>query len=228
MTQQMSSVMVVIPAYNEGTVVGGVVERVRQVCPNVVVVDDGSSDGTGDAARRAGAYVVRHSINLGQGAALQTGLTFALRSGAEAIVTFDADGQHDPADIETLVAALSQHNVEMALGSRFAGHAVDMPGSRRLLLHAARCVNRVLTGLMLSDAHNGARAFSRKAAEHIRITQSGMAHATEIVAQIARHKLTFVEVPVTVHYTAYSLAKGQKLSNSVHILMDLFLSGLQR
>ena len=224
----MSGVTVVIPAYNESTVVREVIERVSRVCPSVVVVDDGSSDATGEQARLAGALVVRHAINLGQGAALQTGILCALKRGAEFVVTFDADGQHDPADIVPLVEALRRGNADVALGSRFAGTAVDMPKSRRLMLHAARCVNFVLTGLMLSDAHNGVRAFTRAAAARIRIHQAGMAHATEIVAQIARHKLAYVEVPVTVHYTAYSLEKGQRLSNSFHILMDLFLSGLQR
>jgi polyprenyl-phospho-N-acetylgalactosaminyl synthase len=224
----MSGVTVVIPAYNESTVVREVIERVSRVCPSVVVVDDGSSDATGEQARLAGALVVRHAINLGQGAALQTGILCALKRGAEFVVTFDADGQHDPADIVPLVDALRRGNADVALGSRFAGTAVDMPKSRRLMLHAARCVNFVLTGLMLSDAHNGVRAFTRAAAARIRIQQAGMAHATEIVAQIARHKLAYVEVPVTVHYTPYSLEKGQRLSNSFHILMDLFLSGLQR
>jgi polyprenyl-phospho-N-acetylgalactosaminyl synthase len=228
MTEDTRKVMIVIPAYNESTVVGSVVERVRRVCPAVVVVDDGSSDGTGDVARVAGATVVRHAINLGQGAALQTGITYALRAGATHIVTFDADGQHDPGDIDTLVSALVDARVDVALGSRFAGTTVDMPRSRRALLQVARLVNFALTGLMLSDAHNGVRAFSRHAAEQLHIYQSGMAHATEIVAQIARRRLRFVEVPVTVHYTEYSLAKGQKLSNSFHILMDLLLSGLQR
>lgn len=228
MTIDMTGVAVVIPAYNEGTVVREVVERVRLVCAHVVVVDDGSSDTTGDQARAAGAIVVRHAINLGQGAALQTGILCALRRGAEYIVTFDADGQHDPADIATLVTALRGGSTDVALGSRFSGTALDMPQSRRVMLHAARCLNFVLTGLMLSDAHNGVRAFTRSAASRIRIHQAGMAHATEIVAQIARLKLRIVEVPVTVHYTAYSLEKGQKLSNSFHILIDLFLSGLQR
>lgn len=224
----LSTTIVVIPAYNEGTVVHGVVDRVRRVCANVVVVDDGSADNTAESAKLAGATVVRHAINLGQGAALQTGILCALDRGARYIVTFDADGQHDPDDIGRLVSALEGEKFDVALGSRFAGMAVNMPTSRRWMLHAARAANFFLTGLMLSDAHNGARAFTRSAARKIRIRQAQMAHATEIIAQVAQHQLSFVEVPVTIRYTDYSLEKGQKLSNSFNILVDLLLRGLRR
>ena len=222
------SVFVVIPALNEASVVGDVIEQVRRVCPNVVLVNDGSSDETALRARLAGARVISHAINLGQGAALQTGITYALRLGASHIVTFDADGQHDPKQIPSLIQSLDDNGADVALGTRFKGSTIDMPMARRLLLQAACWVNFALTGLRLSDAHNGLRAFTRAAAERLRLRQAGMAHATEIVAQVARLQLKYVEVPVTIRYTAYSLAKGQKLSNSVHILVDLLLKGLSR
>ncbi len=221
-------VFVVIPALNEVTVIGDVIAGVRQYCPNVVLVDDGSNDGTGDAARAAHAHVVRHPINLGQGAALQTGITYALTIGAKYVVTFDADGQHEPADIPVLIETLKREHAEVALGSRFKGVAIGMSFHRRLLLQTARFVNFCFTGLKLSDAHNGMRALSRKAASKIQLRQAGMAHATEIVREIHDHKLTFVEVPVTIRYTAYSMAKGQKLSNSINIVLDLVLRGLLR
>jgi glycosyltransferase involved in cell wall biosynthesis len=225
---QNDRVFVVIPALNEGTVIGEVVRGVRQGWPQVVVVDDGSTDDTGSQAMAAGASVVRHAVNLGQGAALQTGITYALRLGASHIVTFDADGQHDPQDIGALVAALEHSQAEVALGTRFRGTVVGMPWHRRVLLQAARLVNYAFTGLRLSDAHNGVRVLTRSAASQLRLRQPGMAHATEIIAQVARLGLSHVEVPVTIRYTAYSLAKGQKLGNSVHILLDLLLRGLIR
>ncbi|SFL87632.1 glycosyltransferase family 2 protein [Variovorax sp. OV329] len=221
------SVFVVIPALNEASVVGEVIEQVRRVCPNVVLVNDGSSDETALRARLAGARVISHAINLGQGAALQTGITYALRLGASHIVTFDADGQHDPKQIPALIQSLAG-GADVALGTRFKGSTIDMPMARRTLLRVACWVNFALTGLHLSDAHNGLRAFTRAAAERLRLRQAGMAHATEIVAQVARLRLKYIEVPVTIRYTAYSLAKGQKLSNSVHILVDLLLKGLLR
>lgn len=227
MSNALDSVYVVIPALNEATVVGDVIEQVRRICPNVVLVNDGSSDDTAMRARLAGAKVVSHAINLGQGAALQTGITHALRLGASHVVTFDADGQHDPREIPTLIDSLSD-GAEVALGSRFKGEAIGLPLKRRVLLQAACWVNFMLTGLHLSDAHNGLRAFTRSAAQRLQLRQAGMAHATEIVAQVARHRMRYVEVPVTIRYTAYSLAKGQKLGNSVHILVDLLLKGLLR
>jgi glycosyltransferase involved in cell wall biosynthesis len=192
-----------------------------------VLVNDGSTDDTAARARLAGAKVVSHAINLGQGAALQTGITYALRLGASHIVTFDADGQHDPRQIATLIQSLGP-GFDVALGSRFKGTTIDMPLKRRIVLRTACWVNYALTGLQLSDAHNGLRAFTRSAAQRLSLRQAGMAHATEIVAQVARHRLKYVEVPVTIRYTAYSLAKGQKLSNSVNILIDLLLKGLLR
>lgn len=221
------SVFVVIPALNEAEVVGDVIEQVRRECPNVVLVNDGSTDDTAARAQRAGARVISHAINLGQGAALQTGITYALRLGATHIVTFDADGQHDPRQIATLIQSLGP-GFDVALGSRFKGTTIDMPLKRRVVLQVACWVNYVLTGLRLSDAHNGLRAFTRSAAQRLSLRQAGMAHATEIVAQVARHRMKYVEVPVTIRYTAYSLAKGQKLSNSVNILIDLLLKGLLR
>ena len=133
----VTSLWVVIAAYNEATVIAGVVANVRGAGYPVIVVDDGSSDTTGDVAEAAGALVVRHPINLGQGAALQTGLEFALSSGAEIIVTFDGDGQHRVADIEVLAAALRRHNADFALGSRFLGDTSNQPLSRRIMLKLA-------------------------------------------------------------------------------------------
>ncbi len=223
----MIPVMVVMPAYNECTVIAAVVAQVLQVCPNLLVVDDGSSDGTAEVARGAGAIVVRHAINLGQGAALQTGILHALDKGAQTIVTFDADGQHDPSDIKALVTALDS-GFGAALGSRFAGKTLGMPAQRRLVLQAARWVNYAITGVKLSDAHNGIRALSRSAALNLHLREAGMAHATEIIGQLARAKVKIVEVPVTIHYSAYSLAKGQKLTNALRILLDLMMRGLQK
>ena len=225
---QRGSTYVVIPAFNEGAVVSEVVAGVVRFCPDVVVVDDGSRDGTGALAEAAGAKVVQHAINLGQGAALQTGITYALGRGCRYVVTFDADGQHDPQEIPTLIEALERSGAAVALGSRFKGAAVGISGPRRLALQTARWINFFFTGLRLSDAHNGLRAFTREAAARLHIRQSGMAHATEIIAQVSKQKLSFVEVPVTIRYTDYSVSKGQKLSNSLHILLDLLLRGLLR
>jgi glycosyltransferase involved in cell wall biosynthesis len=220
-------VWVVIAAYNEARVIARVVGEVVRRGYRVVVVDDGSSDETAERAAGASA-VVRHPINLGQGAALQTGIDFALQQGAEFVVTFDADGQHRAADIEPLVAALREAPADFALGSRFLGHTVALPAGRRLLLRAATLFTQLTTGLRLTDTHNGLRAMTRRGAGRIHLRQNRMAHASEILAQIATCGLPYVEVPVRIEYTAYSLAKGQRLGDALGILFDLFARRLYR
>ena len=219
---------VICAAYNEAAMIGRVVSELRRAGYRTVVVDDGSADATGPIAAAAGAHVVTHPLNLGQGAALQTGMGYALSRGAEVLVTFDADGQHRVADIRRLVEALARERADFALGSRFLGEAQDLPPLRRLILRAATVFTRLTTGLRLTDSHNGLRALTRRGAAAIRLRQNRMAHASEILAEIARSRLPYVEVPVSIEYTAYSLAKGQRLSDSVLILLDLLAQGLTR
>jgi glycosyltransferase involved in cell wall biosynthesis len=219
---------VICAAYNEATAIGRVVTELGRTGHQVIVVDDGSRDATADVAAAAGAHVVVHPINLGQGAALQTGIDYALAQGADVLVTFDADGQHRVSDIARLVDALRQARADFALGSRFLGQTSNLPRLRRWLLKAATVFTRVTTGLRLTDSHNGLRAFTRKGAAAIRLRQNRMAHASEILVEIARSGLRYVEVPVTIEYTAYSLAKGQHIGDSVTILLDLFAQELYR
>lgn len=221
-------IVVVIAAYNEAPVIASVVADVRRASYPAMVVDDGSTDATGEIAARAGAFVVTHPVNLGQGAALQTALDFALAQGADVIVTFDADGQHRAADIAPLIAALAANKADYALGSRFLGGAVNLPRKRRLMLAAATWFTRLTTGLDLTDTHNGLRAMTRRGASRIRLKQNRMAHASEILHQIAQSGLAYVEVPVTIEYSAYSLGKGQTLSESLAILIDLFARRMHR
>lgn len=225
---QNESVWVVVAAYHEAPVIGRVVaDLIRHRYP-VVVVDDGSRDDTGRRASLAGATVITHAVNLGQGAALQTGIQFALGRAADYIVTFDADGQHRASDIATLLDSLRTQSADFALGSRFLGHAPAMPLARRALLKAATWFTRFATGLQLTDTHNGLRAMTRRGAGHIALRQNRMAHASELLHQIAQSGLRYVEVPVTIEYSAYSLAKGQRLSDSLRILVDLSAQRLHR
>lgn len=214
-------VWVIIPAFNEDRMISSVVREVKEVYANVIVVDDASSDRTAAVARSAGARVLQHPINLGQGASLQTGFEFALAAGASHIVTFDADGQHQITDVPRMLETLITSGADIALGSRFLGNAIGMSQSRRWLLRAATLFTKLTTGLSLSDCHNGLRVLTAKGARTLSLRQNRMAHASEILGGIKRHRLSFVEVPVTISYTDYSRQKGQAFSDAFVICRDL-------
>ncbi len=209
---------VVIAAYNEAAVVRGVVSDVVAEGWSVVVVDDGSTDETAANARVPGGVVLKHSINLGQGAALQTGIEFAMRRGAEAIVTFDADGQHLVSDIPTLIGALERADV--VLGSRGLGRVVGASAARRVFLRLAALVSNLMSGMSLTDAHCGLRAFRASMMPKLRMQQERMAHASELLSLIQKSRARVVEVPVEVRYTAYSKQKGQSGLQAIRILFD--------
>ena len=216
------AVWVVVPLFNEETVIGEVVRGLRARFGTVVCVDDGSADGSAAAAEEAGARVVRHPHNLGQGAALQTGISYALaHPGAEWIVTFDADGQHRVDDAEEMVRRGREEGLAIVLGSRFLDDRTRPGALKTLVLKTAVWVTNLGTRMRLTDAHNGLRALRRDAAERLSLQQDRMAHATEIVVQLGRSGLPWAEHPVHVVYTDYSRAKGQSLLNSVNILVDL-------
>jgi polyprenyl-phospho-N-acetylgalactosaminyl synthase len=217
-------IWVIIPAFNEARVIASVVGPLVQRGYKVLVVDDGSSDETYHVSSLAGACVLRQVVNIGQGASLQTGITFALRAGAQFICTYDADGQHDPDDVKTLAEYLGQSNADVALGSRFLGHAENLPWSKWLVLRAAVFFTGMHTGLHLTDTHNGLRLMTAEAARTIRLKQPRMAHASEILATIAKLHLKYVEVPVNISYTKYSNQKGQSVFDSVKILFDLLIA----
>lgn len=221
-----SDVYVVVPAYNEAGMIGRVVADLRSTFEHVVVVDDGSNDDTGEVARESGALVVRHSINRGQGAALQTGITFALRLGASVLVTFDADGQHRVEDVRRMIDMIREGSCDVCLGSRFLDRAsiAEIPPARRLLLRGAIWFTRIMSGLPVTDAHNGLRALTRSAAERIEIRLDRMAHASEIVDCIRRGGLRVKECPVTVHYSSYSRQKGQSGLGAIRIAIEYVMS----
>lgn len=209
--------------YNESAVIGSVIDTLRREFAHIVCVDDGSTDGSQGAARAAGAVVVQHPINLGQGAALQTGIDYAMADpDLGCIVTFDADGQHRVDDARLMVDRVLDDEVDLVLGSRFLDGRTRLTAAKAVMLRAAALQMRLATGLTLTDAHNGLRAFNPRVGGQIRLTQNRMAHASEFIHQVARMQPRWVEHPVEIVYSQYSKSKGQPLLNSVNILADLF------
>jgi glycosyltransferase involved in cell wall biosynthesis len=223
-----NEVGVVVRMYNEASRVGTVVAELRQHFGLVVCVDDGSSDGSGEVASAAGATVVRHAQNLGGGAALETGFSY-IRSRRDITwcLTFDADGQHRVEDALAMVRCAREERVDVVLASRFSGSATNMPWTRRAVLRCGTAFTRWANHLDVSDTHNGLRVFRRDALLRFRITHTGMAYASEIMAAIQRHSLTWTEVPVTILYDEYSLAKGQSSLNAINIVYDLTMARLR-
>lgn len=222
-----NNVFVVVPAWNEEKQIINVLRDLKKQVKNIIVVDDCSTDKTYQAARSEGVIALKHLINRDQGAALQTGIDYALAHGAEIIVTFDADGQHDAREISRMIQPIIDGEAEITLGSRFINNShVGLPLFRRYLLRAGILFTYLLSGIKLTDTHNGFRAISRRAAEQLRITEDGKAHASEIIDQIAKKKIKFVEVPVTIHYTDYSRGKGQSSLNAINIAARMIFSKL--
>jgi polyprenyl-phospho-N-acetylgalactosaminyl synthase len=217
-------VWLVIPLYNEGTVIGDVVREARRTFPHVVCVDDGSSDDGAAQAAAAGAVVVRHPVNLGQGAALQTGFEYALSvPGMRWVVTYDADGQHQVDDVVVMLAMARDEDLDVVFGSRFLDDRTEAGFLKGVVLKLAVGYTNLTTRTRLTDAHNGLRVMSRDVVARVEITQNRMAHASELVHQIGHMGIRYGESPVHILYTDYSRSKGQSLWNAVNILADLIL-----
>lgn len=219
-----SDTWLIIPCYNEGQVIQGVIENARAVFPNIVAVNDGSHDDSAYRIHAGGAHLVNHPVNLGQGASIQTGVEYARQQpGARYFVTFDADGQHQVKDVIRMVQRLRTEPLDIIVGTRFGRPKSDhdqVPWIKRLVLQTVVLLSRKTRKLGLTDAHNGLRAFNRRVADELNIRMNGMSHASEIVSQIVDNQWRVSEEPVDILYTEYSISKGQSLINGVNILAD--------
>lgn len=214
----------IVPCYNEGPVIRDVLANARETFPNIVAVNDGSKDDSAEGIHAAGAWLVNHPVNLGQGAAIQTGIEFArAQPGAKYFVTFDADGQHQVHDVVRMVDRLRNEDVDIIVGTRFGeGEKKDsqVPWIKRVVLRTAVMLSPTTRRLKLSDAHNGLRVFNKRVADDMNIRMNGMSHASEIVSAIDHNGWRVSEEPVDILYTEYSMSKGQSLINGVNILAD--------
>ena len=217
-----SDTWLIVPCYNEGSVIFDVLSRARETFPNIVAVNDGSRDDSAAQIRAAGAHLVNHPVNLGQGAAIQTGVEYArAQPGAQFFVTFDADGQHQEKDVVRMIERLRSEPVDILVGTRFAGQDnSQVPWIKRMVLKTVVMLSPSSRKLGLTDAHNGLRAFNKRVADEMNIRMNGMSHASEIVSMIDKQGWRVGEEPVDILYTEYSMSKGQSLINGVNILAD--------
>ena len=220
-------VWLIVPCFNEGAVIEEVLRSARGTFPNIVAVDDGSADNSAAAIHRAGAHLVRHPVNLGQGAAIQTGVEYArAQPGARYFVTFDADGQHQVKDVLAMVERVRSEPVDIVVGTRFGRPRRDddqVPLIKRLVLRTVVLLSPRTRRLGLTDAHNGLRVFNRRVAEDLNLRMNGMSHASEFVELMDSRGWRVAEQPVDILYTEYSMSKGQSLLNGINILSDGFV-----
>ena len=217
------NVAIIIPVFNEGPVIAQVIKDTMVEFPNVVCVNDGSTDNSSEQIESTDAILIEHPLNLGQGASLQTGIEYAFsREDIDYFVTFDADGQHRIEDVNNMIQFLRNNpEFDIVLGSRFLGKAENISKVKKIVLKAAIFFSNVTSGLKLTDAHNGLRVFNRHVAQTLNITMNDMAHASEIIEKIKQNNYSYKELPCTIVYTDYSKAKGQSVINAINISFDL-------
>ena len=229
--RQVPTVVIVMPAFNEAAVIGTVLSRIPAKIDTFntvpIVVDDGSADATGDIARKAGAHVIRHMANLGVGAATITGLRAAKQIEADIIVTMDADGQHDPAEVERLVQCLIDGPFDVVIGSRLRSRN-GMPLTRFAANLLLNLVTFVVYGKIVSDSQSGFKVFSKQALAAIDLNSSGYEICSEIIGEIYRKNLRYKSVPIRAVYTRYSRAKGQHFLNGINLILGLFIRLMRR
>ena len=220
--KEESSIYIIVPAYNEEACIANVINDLKKHgYNNMIVIDDGSTDDTAGIAMRNNAIVLSHPINLGQGSAIQTGLEYAISSGADIIITFDSDGQHMASDIKDLIKPIIDGEADVSLGSRFLSKDSNTPWVKKVMLKGGTILLFLMYGIMLTDTHNGLRALTVEAASKMRLESRGMEHASEIIEKIKLEKIRYVEVPVKIRYTDYSIKKGQRISKSLNILFKM-------
>ncbi len=221
-----SDIAIVVPIYNEEHIVKEFFTNLKKTRPNdtIIAVDDASTDASSKILNDlSGIYLLTHELNLGQGAALQTGIVFARTLNLKYAVTIDSDGQHNPNEIELFEKTIKKYNCDIVLGSRFLGNTINMSKTKRILLKLSIFFTMLTTGIKLTDSHNGFRIIDISN-QNFNITQNRMSHASEIIEMIQKYNLTYKEVPCTVVYNDYTVQKGQKVSNIINILLEIFFN----
>lgn len=210
--------LVCIPAYNEEKTISDVVKSAKQYADQVIVCNDGSTDKTEELARQAGAQVITHKKNQGYGAAIISLFDYARSQNADVMITIDGDGQHDSSQIPVLLDTISQHNVDVVIGSRFLDKNTNTPGYRKRGIKIITSAANYGTNFSVSDSQSGFRAYSKNAIDAIHPTEQGMSVSTEILLKISNKGLSLAEVPITVSYTG-DTSEQHPVPHGIAVLM---------
>ncbi|MCL4385656.1 MAG: glycosyltransferase family 2 protein [Actinobacteria bacterium] len=217
-------IYIIIPAYNEASLIPTVLnDLINNGYKNIIVVDDGSTDNTSGIVKNFNVDLIKHPVNMGPGAAIKTGIDYALLKNAKIMITFDADGQHLAKDIPNLISPIINNQAEITLGNRFINNMSNVPVFKKIILKLGAFLMFLMYGILSSDSHNGLKAISKSAALKINIKSNGWEYCSEIIEEIMLKKIKYIEVPVTVNYSDYSIKKGQKIYNSFYIVSKMFL-----
>jgi len=213
---------IVLPAKDEGTRIEAVIADIKKEgYRNIVVVDDGSTDNTARISAYAGATVIRHKINLGAGAATQTGISHAISKGAHYIVTLDADQQHYPSDITTLVNKLVDDKLDVVIGNRFMG-GNKIPFTREILNGVGNIVSFMASGIWIHDSQSGFKVMSASFAKKSPLVSAGYEFCIEIIRYMKMHKANYAEVPIKVMYSKETMEKGQNIGHGLKMISRIF------
>lgn len=224
-----SDVAIIIPVYNEADMVGTVIQDVLKYFKNIICVNDGSKDDSVRVIVEAGGTLVDHPINLGAGAATQTGVDYALQNpNTQYFITIDADGQHDIKDAVKMLDHLKKHNLDIVFGSRFKGSVENIAPIKRAFLKLAAVFSSRASGINLTDPHIGLRVFNRNFAENLKLTLPDFTHASEVINRVGEGAFKYDEIAASVVYSDYSKAKGQPMLNAINIAIDLFFHRISK
>jgi glycosyltransferase involved in cell wall biosynthesis len=213
---------IIIPAKDEEPRLGKVLEQVIGMgYSNIVIVDDGSVDETSNIARAYDVTVLNHRLNLGAGAATQTGIHWALKQGADVLVTMDGDTQHDAEYIPELVSKLVNDSLDLVIGSRFLEKDPEIPVSRLFYNKIANVITWILTGMSVSDSQSGMRVMTADFARKSELHWNGFEFCIEQLRYARRHGAKIGESPIKAYYTHDTIHKGQNLITGIRMLGTL-------
>tara|TARA_B100000401_G_C52806988_1_gene721598 strand:- start:748 stop:1425 length:678 start_codon:yes stop_codon:yes gene_type:complete len=219
---KFKDIYVIVPAFNEQNVIKDIINNLLKNFSNVIVINDGSNDKTLEIINDLDIKILSHEINLGVGAAVQTGFDYVSDiPDAKAVITFDADGQHLVDDAVAMAKEILICDEGIIFGTRFPKHSKNIPKVKRIVLKLIAKITDLVTGVTLSDAHNGLKAYKVSTIKELELQFSSYSYESELITQVAKKKIDYKEMSTDIKYTSYSIKKGQKLLNGLLIIEDL-------